>query len=306
MKLRVLLPAVATAALLQGCFFTGVESTPKITASEVKRSEVPLTREDTFLARVAERPLSMWYEGMPFVVTDARVSRVFGIEESEGAALAGRTIRFVEATESLGVTGSGVTDLIFTTHDGRRLAYRINRPKSALLTGAALTVPFTIQQDMVERVDSLMRGQRLYTLTGLWRSDEDTPQRGLKFVAVSIDSVSSGNSLFPLKVAFHTADSISGRLFIYPGATDSAPRTFATVFSFSDPWVRYPAVNPEMRESISRGEVEPGMTGLECRLALGAPKEVSRGANQSYLRETWSYEDGHYLLFEDGVLVYAR
>lgn len=306
MKPCSLLPVTALCLLLQGCFFTGVESTPRITASDVKRAEVPLTREDTFLAHVADEPLREWRPGKPFAVTDPRVTRVFGLDESEGSALAGHTIRFVKAVESPGVTGSGVTDLLFAAPDGRPLTYRVNRPLESLMRSDGPAVPFTVQRDMAVRVDSMLRGRRLYTLTGLWRDDDDTPRRGLKFIPVTIDSVSVGNSLFPLKVAFTADSGLTGRLFIYPGATDSAPRTFASVFSFTDPWLRYPAVNPDHRDAISRGYVSEGMTALECRLALGAPKEINRGAGQSYLRETWSYEDGHYLLFEDGLLKYAR
>lgn len=304
---RILLPlAAALSLLLQGCFFTGVESTPKITAGDVRREETPLTREDTFLTSVADAPPATWRPGKEFVVTDPRISRVFDIDDAAGEALTGRTIRYAGMSESAGVTGSGVTDILFTSPSGEALVYRVNRPLARLADEKSLSVPFTIQRDMAEAADRAMRGLKVYTLTGVWRDPADNPVRGIKFVPVTIDSVSTGNALFPLKVAFTDANGHIGCLFIYPGAKDSAPRTFGSVFSFGDPRKRYPSISDENWELITRGRVTQGMTTLECRLALGNPKEVNRGATQSYLRETWSYENGRYLLFEDGLLKTIR
>ncbi|MCM1163160.1 MAG: hypothetical protein NC339_02770 [Muribaculaceae bacterium] len=305
-RLSYLLGACGAALLLQGCFFTGVESTPKITAGDVRRATPQTTREDTFMSAVADEPLGAWRPGKTFVVTDSRISRVFGLDPSAGDTLAGRLISFAEAVESPGVTGSGVTDLVFATPGGARLTYRINRPISSLKAEKSLAIPFTIQTSMVHDADSVMRGQKVYTLTGLWRDDADSPVKGLKFVPVTIDSVTPGNSLFPLKVAFSGQDGKSGRLFIYPGGRDDAPRTFGTVFAFTDQRRRYPSISDANWDNIIHGRVVIGMTLEECRLALGAPNEVNRGATQSYLREAWSYENGRYLLFEDGELKMMR
>lgn len=48
--------------------------------------------------------------------------------------------------------------------------------------------------------------------------------------------------------------------------------------------------------------VRYGMTLDECRLALGAPAKVRRRTDHSTLYEVWSYENGIYLMFHDGVL----
>ncbi|MCM1521612.1 MAG: hypothetical protein NC039_03040 [Muribaculaceae bacterium] len=306
-NLKYLLAACGGALLMQGCFFTGVESTPKITAGDVRRAETPLTREDTFLSHVADEPLRSWRPGKRFVVADRRISRVFGLDEAAGDSLDGKTLYFEGATESVGVTGSGVTDLVFREEGGRSLVYRLNRPLASMQGDRGVTVPFTIQADMVMEADRALRGKHVYTLTGIWRDDADTPVKGLKFIPVTIDSVSAGNSLFPLKVSFTSdTEGVSGRLFIYPGGRDDAPRTFGSVFSFSDPRRRYPSISDATWDNIVHGRVVLGMTLDECRLSLGAPKEILRGASQSYLRETWSYENGHYLLFEDGELKMIR
>ena len=289
--------------VLQGCFFTGVESTPKITAGDVRREREPVAAEDTFLSHAVDAPLSEWRPGKEFIVTDRRISLIFGATAPQGEELAGRTITYSGSDETTSVTGSPVTDLSFTSPSGSRLVYRINRPLSRLVEDDAPGVPFTIQRSVVDAAAKAMNGRNLYILTLAWRDDNDTPIKdGRKFVKVHIDSVSPGNNHYSLKAAFTDNRGVSGRIFFHPGAKGDSPRTFPTIFSFDDPQSRYTSVSPETWRLITEGKVADGMTREECRLALGAPKEVERGATHSYLREMWLYENGVYLLFEDGIL----
>lgn len=55
-------------------------------------------------------------------------------------------------------------------------------------------------------------------------------------------------------------------------------------------------------ETYNNGTVTEDMTRDECRLSLGAPDNIDRRAGYSVLREVWSYENGRYLIFEDGLL----
>lgn len=300
--MRKLLFCILASSLLSGCFFTGVESTPKITASDVRKAETPVTAEDTFLSRVADAPLAEWRPGKRFLVTDPRISLIFPSAGADADSLEGRVITFAGASESVGVTGSGVTDLTFVSPDGRELVYRVSRPMASLMKSESLSVPFTIQTDMVGMADRLMRGQRYYVLTSLWRDDEENTVRERKFIPVVIDSVTPGSAVFPLKASFHDTEGRSGKLFFNPGAKSDNMRTFASLFAFGDPRRQYPQITDEVWELITRGRVRAGMTLVECRLALGAPREVTHGASYGYLREVWQYESGIYLLFEDGRL----
>lgn len=287
--------------MLQGCFFTGVESTPRITGRDVKREVAPPTAEDTYLAAVSDAPLSAWERGKQFKVTDPRISRIFGATAPDGS-LEGQTITFDAATEAAGVTGGTVTDLTFQTPDGSRLVYRINKPLERLLADSVTEIPFTIQLSVIEQARKLMEGKEYYILTSSWRDDADTQVDGRKFVPVHIDSVRPGNALFPIKVAFTDRDGRSARVFIHPGAKGAAPRTFSRAFSFTDPRLRYQHISPEHWQLIIAGRITEGMTLEACRLALGSPKEIERGATNSVIREAWLYENGVYLLFEDGLL----
>ncbi len=289
--------------LLQGCFFTGVESTPKVTASDVRREREPVTAEDTFLAHVADEPLGEWRPGKRFTVTDPRISLIFGSTASGMNPAEGSVITYAGMMEASSPMGTGVTDLMFRGQDGTELVYRINRPADDLLAARSLSIPFTIQESVVSAAAAAMEGKDYYILTLPWRDDRDEPMDGgRKFVRVHVDSVTAGNAHYPLKASFRDEQGLSGRIFFHPGGKGAAPRTFPTIFSFNDPRKRYQSTSPEFWELITRGAIAEGMTREECRLALGAPKEVERGATQSYLREAWLYENGVYLLFEDGLL----
>jgi hypothetical protein len=83
-------------------------------------------------------------------------------------------------------------------------------------------------------------------------------------------------------------------------------RSFSNLFSFTDPRRNYPNITDEYWQLITSGTVTTGMTRDECRLALGAPKDVDRQTGYSSVHEMWGYENGIYLIFEDGILVKFR
>lgn len=299
--MRSALIAAAAALALTGCF-TGVESTPKITSRDVRRENVKVTAEDTFMLAVTDAPLGEWAPGKRFRVTDPKISIIFGASMPPDEQLEGRDITFIGAGEVASITGGTDTQLSFRSPSGATLIYREQRPLAELMQKSALSVPFTIQESMVSAARDLLEGRKLFILTSLWRDDADNPVEGRKFVEVTVDSVGYGTSFYPVKVAFTDSRGVSARVFLYPGAQSATPRTFAGLFSFTDPRLRYPDISPENWELIIDSRITPGMTRDECRLALGTPKEVERVPTLTLLREVWVYENGIYLLFEDGLL----
>lgn len=287
--------------ILHGCF-TGVEYTPKVSERDVKRENITSTPEDIFLAEVADSPLSEWKPGKRFFVTDNKIRLIFGATASPYDSLAGQILSFVEAREAPSIVGTSVTDLTFADAGGRRFVYRLNRPLSAVMNQETLSVPFTIQQSLVDHADSLLRGRELYIMTRTWRDDSDNSVTGRQFVGITVDSVTPGNDIYPIKVSFTDHEGTSARIFLHPGPRGHTPRSFPALFSFTDPRQKYPAITDAVWENIINGRVALEMTREECRLALGAPREVDRGADNSFLREVWLYENGIYLVFEDGLL----
>lgn len=299
------LPLFITATLLSialhSCF-TGVEYTPKVSERDVRRENIVSTPEDTFLANVADSPLPEWKPGKRFFVTDDKIRLIFGATATPYDSLGGSIIEFLDVHESPSIVGTSVTDLTFVAPDGRRFVYRINRPLASVMNQENLHVPFTIQESLVNSADSLLRGKKLYVMTRTWRDDADNSVSGRQFVEIRIDSVTPGNDIYPIKVSFTDRLGNSARIFLHPGPRGHTPRSFPVFFSFTDPRLKYPAISDAVWENIINGRVALEMTREECRLALGTPREVDRGADNSYLREVWLYENGIYLVFEDGLL----
>ncbi len=298
------LPLLAvTLLLLLGSCFTGVEYTPKVTDRDVRKENIRDAAEDTFLTHIADLPLGEWKPGKLFRVTDDKIRLIFGASASPYDSLGGRELVFKEVREAPSITGSSVTDIVFTLPGNpHEYVYRIMRPLSVVKERQSLSVPFTIQQSLVDSVASLLQGREFYVLTRTWRDDADNSVGGRQFVKVKVDSVTPGNDLYPVKVSFTDERGTSARLFIHPGPKGRTPRSFPALFSFTDPRQRYPQISDEVWELIVKGEVAEDMTRDECRLALGAPNMIDRAADHSYLREVWLYDNGIYLVFMDGVL----
>lgn len=301
-KMRLPLILLSSLFLLPSCF-TGVEYTPKVTDRDVKRENIVSTPEDTFLSHISDEKLGDWKPGKPFVVTDDKIRLIFGASASLSDSLGGRCLFFKEVREAPSITGSTVTDLVFTLPDSEHeYIYRVQHPLKSLLERDYLSVPFTIQQSLVDSVSSRLSDLDLYVLTGTWRDDNDNSVGGRQFVKVHIDSVSPGNEIYPVKVSFTDERGASARLFIHPGPKNRTPRSFPALFSFTDPRLRYPRISDDVWALIIEGKIAEEMTRDECRLALGAPKEIDRATNNSYLREVWLYDNGIYLVFMDGIL----
>ena len=266
------------AALLSSCF-TGIESTPRISQGDVKRRDAAqLTPEQQFLADIMPLPPSQWQTGKRFFVTDDKISIIFMPSDTGCDSLSGSDLVFESFTDVPSVTGNGATMLTFTSpgHEGE-LHYRVNSPTSDLQHRDRLEVPFAIERSIVDQVDSLMRSRTFYITTPKW------------FVA------SDGKDYFGKR---HIPVTI--------GSDRAATRNFNAVFNFNDPRKRYPQITDETWQMIVNSKVAAGMTRDECRLALGAPNSFRTIPVYNAVVEQWNYDDGMYLIFEDGILTRYR
>ena len=296
MKSRLVISLVG--ALLTSCF-TGVETTPKITSRDVQRENASVqTPEDLYLAEIRPEPFEGWVPGKRVYVTDEKIGVIFGASMPDSLSLAGREIRYAGSRATHAFDGTPLTEELFLSPRGDTLVYRASLPGLP---------PFTIDVDEIERARKLMKGQEYYVTTSIWRDSLDAPIKGDKFVCVRVDDVVPGTADYPLRVTFtEVADGARGSLLVNPDPKARGSRTFPQQFSLTDPRLRYPHVSDPVWEHIQRGEVALGMTRDECRLALGPPKDLDRGAGNSYVHEIWSYESGVYLIFTDGVLTDYR
>ena len=300
------LPAVFV-SLFTSCF-TGIESTPKITAKHVDKegAATVVAPEDAFLREICADSLGAWYPGKRFYVTDSRIS--IALEPTKNPTpVQGETIEFVEFYEVPSMTGKPDTELLFRRNDSTTCAYRINVPVEDLRKrSAGIEIPFTIEMSIVDKAREVLAGRVLFIRTPVWHTaDGNDAVKGKKYVPVRITAVEPGNQVYPLRVCFTPVDEKDGLpACVYMSVSDNSKsgRNFSMLFSLEDPRVRYPDITDDVWANIQNSRVAKFMTRDECRLALGAPKSIQRRNVITVLQEMWTYENGVYLLFDDGIL----
>lgn len=289
------------ASLSTGCF-TGIESTPKITANDVKKEKVVVTAEQLYLDSIGNMPFSQWRVGKRFYVTDNKINLIFGATANPGDSLAGKVITYNGYATATDITGEQTTDIVFASPEGKEYVYRINASIEELNRRSSIDVPFTIEESLVAQTSQKLIGNKYYVITSVWYDFNDEIAYGRKFIPVKIVDVQPGNHVYPVKLTFEDSNDKKARLFLSVGNGYKSPRSFATLFSFTDPRLKYPEITDNVWNNIINGHVALDMTGDECRLSLGSPKEIDRRPGYSGVRELWVYENGTYLIFEDGLL----
>lgn len=298
---------LTAAATLGGCF-TGIESTPRITDSDVRNSGVKITPEQTFTSVIsADRPAD-WHPGKQWVADDDKISMIFTSASGNTSSLAGDTLTLRRLGSYPMLTGGDGIELVFTrSHGGDSLYYRPDITRADLASRSRLEIPFTVDLRPVAIADSLLRGHTCYIITPNWYDASGKAVAGLRHVPVTITGVSAGAGIYPLKVAFTRADRPGTHYVMMTyGASATATRNFDRLFSLTDPRLNYPRIQPETWDKIIRSQVSEGMNRDECRLALGAPSSINHGASSAGQYERWNYDNGIYLIFEDGILIRYR
>lgn len=311
--------------LLSSCF-TGVESTPRIDDSELRRAKVThLSEEDVFLSDVTPAHASEWKAGHRLIVADPKVRLVLTGEE--GAALpeliAGDVLTFKYFEPAVNLMGNEAVDVVFASDRYPELRYRLPATMSTLsgTESPVIEVPFTVDPALAELADSLVsirKDEPLYILSPLWYdAATEKAVSGYRLIGVHADSVRPGNHIFPLKLYFHVADAElaqtaagRGEKMVYMshgGKPKGSTRTFAGMFSFQEQRKRFPHITDEVWRLIINSRVQEGMTKDECRLALGSPATVDLTPTRTGDVERWGYSDGVYLIFNtDGTLMRYR
>lgn len=300
-KITILLTSMCVLPLT-ACF-TGVESTPKITDKEVKRQLTETTLEDTYIDDIPVFGQSTdYYPGKELFVTDPKIKLILGASADKANIVAGDTLLFSHFSDAATIDGQNVTDIVLTDKNGKEFFYRTSINPDAINKGHAIDIPFTIDIDLVNAVGKKLCGQTYYIVTRARYDLSDNLFYGRRFVPVTIRSVDPGNSVYPIRLTLSENDGKHFRLYMSAQSSGYMPRKFATLFSLSDPRLSYPTILPQTWENITNGKVAVGMTRDECRLALGAADNIDRQPTYSILREVWTYKNGIYLIFADGIL----
>lgn len=288
-------------AVMTGCF-TGIESTPKITANDVKKENITTKPEDVFLADIKPQPFGEWAEGKRFYVSDNRFDLLLSNHGYTSGNLAGQEIVYKDCNKVTDISGNEVAELTFASPAGEPLVYRTSSSPAAIARAGALNVPFLVEMSVVDDVAKRLEGNTYYMTTSAWYDVEMKAIKGRKFVPVKVQRVRPGNSYY--SVILDLTDEVGKPFCLYlsVGNDLKSLRQFGSLFALTDPRVNYPSVSDETWRNIIDGKVATDMTRDECRLALGQPATVDRQVGYSTLREIWTYENGVYLIFDDGIL----
>lgn len=247
-----------------------------------------------------------WKSGKQLYVTSDRIKLVLAAENAYSPMPAeGDTITYRRCREVTDLTGKAVIELLFTAAGKTdTLSYRTNTTADKLMERSQVEVPFTIDLDQLALVREAVKGKELYVKTPLWFTRGGSSFTGRKFVKVRITDLIPANEIYPYMVIFDDDRGEEHALYMSAGVGARwAPREFASLFSFADPRLNYPKIADSTWQNIVNSRVAKGMTKNEASLALGTPRSIDRGHDQSAAYERWSYPDGVYLIFEDGLLI---
>ena len=308
-SILILAAAAATMPLLQGCF-TGVESTPKITQREIKKRHITETAESKLLGDIRPQKPSEWKSGKQFYVCDDRIGLILNpltaTADSLRNSLAGDTLTFCETTWANSLTGGQEAVMEFEGPRGSRFTFRPGIPSVEFGERERLTLPFTVDLTQVREVADRIKGRQYYILVSRRTDSLGVETTGMRYQPVTITDVTAGTDTQPLRVAF-TDEAGQHRIVTMTLGNDAtATRNFDTLFAFDNPRKKYPNVTDEVWDLVVHSRVRAGMTPAECRLALGAPNDYLRLPSTAGMVERWVYDDGVYLIFEDGQLANFR
>ncbi|MDE7443001.1 MAG: hypothetical protein K2M65_02445, partial [Muribaculaceae bacterium] len=265
-----------------------------------------ITPEMELLSDIVPQPFMEWKIGKEFYVTDDKITLALNPSYKPVEQLGGKIVRYAGMRTIPDVTGSESTEILLTTPDNTEVVYRVNASPADLAARSSVEIPFTIEMDLVNATSKRLTGMKAWVLTPVWYDMDDKASTGRKFVPVTIDEIMPGNLAYPVKLTFTDEAGQKHRLFMSLGNERRATRPFASLFAFTNPKDRYPNTPDETWQNIIDGKVAKYMTRDECRLALGSPNDVDKGANYSSVIEKWTYDNGVYLIFEDGLLVRFR
>lgn len=305
------------AGTLTSCF-TGVESTPKVTVTRGDMGRIRAQqREDWYLDTIKPQPMADWKPGKKFYVTDDRVALTFLQEgmplSADSLHLFGSILQYSGAEQIIHPDGQRTVTLRLTSSSGitadntsaAQPIYRFDTGLDSLQAASEFNsyqIEMLIDIDAVTQADKLMRGNKYWTRSPIWYTPADKPFKGRKYVPVTVDSVSIGNLIFPLKVYFTDEKGEKAYMLMNLKGTGSGSRSFANLFYLEDIRPRYQHISPTNWQLICEGRVAEGMTKEECRLSLGYPQNIESGFSTGYTIDIWQYDGGRYLRFEDGLL----
>lgn len=292
---------------------TGIERTKTVKLSKADKKFLIPAPEDIFMDSIAVEQLNQWKPGKSFRVADNKVSLLYEVYDKSGRrchedSLEGKTAKYIGIKEMTNAAGNLVYIVNFYIPDlEKTLQFRSGKDYRDLMNSTWADFPFLIDEELVALIDERLRGREVWIKTPLWYDKDGVLTNGSKFIPVRIISVTPGTGVFAMNASFTDGKTVANVPMNMKGSSSNyESRSFSSLFSLNDPKLAYPGITPEIWEIICRGCLTVGMTKEECKLSLGNPKEVDTGHDWNSLMDYWKYDDGTYLLFQDGRLINYR
>lgn len=269
--------------------------------------------EEMILAsKIKTDSLDAWIKGKQFYIADDKVSLILDLpsdisKDPKLSKLAGTILKYDGITTRLSPGGEKLAIIEFTSDRGA-IAYNTRRSPEKVRSLSGLEIPMLIDLDLVNLASRVLTGTDVWTRTQLCYDKDLNSITSKKFKHAVITGVRPGNMVFPFIVDYRSDDGIFS-VFMNIASENgigAESRTFSDLFSLTDPKLSHSSITPEFWELICNGKVTTGMTKEECRLSLGLPDDVESGHNWDSLLDVWSYKDGTFLQFQDGLLVKYR
>jgi hypothetical protein len=297
------------AVLLTACF-TGVESTKKITAKDVAKA-LETSKDDgsSSFFNIQCDSFPAWHVGKAFYVTDNNVRVIFSaspLYDLSAINLRGATLVF--RGYSIGSVLDNRKTVNIRLSDGKNeYIYPTDKTFDELAKMKSdFSIPMLIDLDLVQNAKKLLIGDEFFIRTSIWYDSIDNMTSGKKFVKVKIDDILPGDKVFPFKVKFTDSEGKVAYVFMSSSNSPVQNRQFDKLFSITDPHKNFPSITDEHWKLITEGKIVNYMTKDECRLALGAPNSIDSRPGYEGVKEYWTYDNGIYLVFSDGLLTNFR
>lgn len=281
-----------------------------VDAKRKKSEQIVITPEEAFLDdNFDEKCLKEWNSGREFVCVTRELPVLLGINmlSSPSDDFSGKIFTYRMLEEEKGWSGSE-TAIVFEC-EGRKYKYKVKKSAGEMLAGCFRPLlPELVPLDYVAKADSLLRGRILYIRSANWSDSSGVDIKGRKYVPVTVNGVEPGDKVLPLKIVFTDSRGVTASVCttMYRDAISSQYTSFDKLFSFTDIRERYPDINDDVWEAVTRVEVVAGMTKNEAMISVGYPDNVRKIPDNAGLREYWMYNNGTYFVFQDGLLVEYR
>ncbi len=308
-KLQRIFIAGLVIAFFSSCS-TGIESTKKIRMSKEDEKLMAKSQEQLYAGSLQGTPLSAWKKGKKFLAMSDRTLYIFepngSAIEAMGENLAGKKLSYLGVDRIVNPDLKDECVILFS--DGSNtFRYRTKKTMDdALKEIESSKLPLLADLDLVESWRQKLSGSTLWTRSNLWYDANGNRLPGFKFAKVIVDDVLPSAGDFPMKVKISGPNGEEAYMNMNYTSDMYDSRNFAALFYLSDPKRRYPNITDEVWTLIQRGRVGEGMTKEECKLSIGNPDEVQSGHSRTQTMDIWQYNDGTYLMFEDGLLTRFR